>query len=618
MKKKRKDSPKTYAGRYSVAQNVWYCARNTAQGYALLLCWCGLSVGVQTALPILSAYLPKTVIDGIVGGNGPGELVAAVLGLMGCIALLSGAGDFLTKYIYHQKFRMNTLYLKRVAMKGLTTDYANQENETFRKLQAESFACCNGNYSPLTNIYDICISLCTSVLGLWAFGAILFQVNGLILVFLFVTALMSFLLNRRVTQWLDRHHPERIGYEQRLNYISRTAGDSRAAKDIRLYRMAVWFSNLYDGNMRGLADWYRCLTRRVFGVAVGDGGLALLREGITYAYLMFLVWRQRIAIADFVLYVGVVTGFSAWLSNLFAQLSQLNTLNLKINCFRAYLEYPEKSRRNEGRLPMACVPGVIELRHVSYRYEGAEQFALRDLDLKIEAGEHVAVVGLNGAGKTTLVKLICGLIDPTEGQVLYDGVDIREYNRVAFYELFAAVFQQFSLLPVTIEEMVAEAPGETLQVDRVRQCLQAAGLWERVARLPRGVKSQLGKTIYEDGVELSGGEVQKLLLARALYKSGPVLLLDEPTAALDPIAESNLYANYHRISAGKTTVFVSHRLASTSFCDRILLMENGAVCEEGTHADLIRRNGTYARLFAMQAKYYLEKDLGKEAETCAR
>lgn len=360
------------------------------------------------------------------------------------------------------------------------------------------------------------------------------------------------------------------------------------------------------------------MTRRVFGVAVGDGGLALLREGITYAYLMYLVWRQRIAMADFVLYVGVVTGFSAWLSNLFAQLSQLNTLNLKINCFRAYLEYPEKFRRNEGRLPMTCSPRAIELRHVSYRYEGAEQFALRDLDLKIEAGEHVAVVGLNGAGKTTLVKLICGLIDPTEGQVLYDGVDIREYNRAAFYELFAAVFQQFSLLPVTIEEMVAETPGETLQAERVRQCLQAAGLWERVARLPQGVKSQLGKTIYEDGVELSGGEVQKLLLARALYKAGPVLLLDEPTAALDPIAESNLYANYHRISAEKTTVFVSHRLASTSFCDRILLMENGAVCEEGTHADLIRKNGAYARLFAMQAKYYREKDLGKEAETCAR
>lgn len=315
------------------------------------------------------------------------------------------------------------------------------------------------------------------------------------------------------------------------------------------------------------------------------------------------------------LYFGVVTGFSAWLSSIFSQVSSLNQLNLKINYFRSYLEYPESYRRQNGvGIPEDALPRIIELKDVSYRYKGADQFALRHINLKMIPGEHLAIVGLNGAGKTTLVNLICGLIEPTEGQVLYDGIDIRQYNRPELYKLFSAVFQQFSILPVTIEEIVAEASAENLNPRKVENCLKTAGLWNKIQRLPQGVRSHFGKAIYDDGVELSGGEVQKLLLARALYKSAPILLLDEPTAALDPIAESSLYENYNQISKGKTTVFISHRLASTSFCSRIILIENGEICEEGTHDHLLKQNGKYHHLFEMQAKYYRAKDEGTEAE----
>ena len=200
MQKKNTASDEWSTRHASIIQNVWYCIRNTSRCYCLLLCWCGISILVNAALPVLSAYLPKAVIEAITEGNSVWELTATVLGFMGGIALLSGAGQFFTKFIYHQKYRMNTFYLKRVALKGLTTDYSNQENEQFRKLQTESFACCNGNYSPLTSVYDILVSLCTSVLGLWAFGAILVQVNGFILLFLAATTLMSFFLNRRVVK----------------------------------------------------------------------------------------------------------------------------------------------------------------------------------------------------------------------------------------------------------------------------------------------------------------------------------------------------------------------------------------------------------------------------------
>ncbi len=598
---------------YSVIQNMLYCLSNTARCYFPLLFWCALTILITVTLSVLSTYLPKTVVELITAKRALRDLIIILLAFMGCIAILSGINKFLAKFIYHQKFRMNTFYLKRVALKGLTTDYINQENGVFRKLQTESFLCCNGNYSPLSNLYDILIELVTSILGLSVFWVILIQINWGIILFLIATTALSYALNQKIIKWTEEHNQERIGYQQRINYINTIASDIRSSKDIRLYRMAAWFSDIYKGNMNGLAGWYKRLTSKIFGVAVYDSGLALLRESIAYLYLLYLVWNNQISVADFILYFSVVTGFSTWLSNIFSQISSLNQINLKINYFRSYLEYPDTFRRDSGlKCPPGTPPKVIELKNVSYKYEGAEQYTLHNLNLKIAPGGHIAIVGLNGAGKTTLGKLLCGLIDPTEGQVLYDGIDIREYNRTDFYKQFSAVFQQYSIMPVTIEEIVSETLPEHADPVKVRHCLTTAGLWNKIVQLPDGIKSQFGRALYDNGIELSGGEVQKLLFARALYKDAPVILLDEPTAALDPIAESKLYENYNKISAGKTTVFISHRLASTSFCDRIILIENGAICEEGTHNELLKLNGTYYKLFELQAKYYREKSVETE------
>lgn len=221
-------------------------------------------------------------------------------------------------------------------------------------------------------------------------------------------------------------------------------------------------------------------------------------------------------------------------------------------------------------------------------------------------GEHVAVAGLNGAGKTTLVKLICGLADPTQGEVLYDGKDLRLYDREEYYELLSAVFQEFSLLPVTVEEIVAEAPSGSLDEARVRACLELAGLWQAVSALPKGMRQPVGKVVHDDGAELSGGQQQKLVLARALYKNAPLMVLDEPTAALDPLAESCMYELYGTLMKDKTALFISHRLASTRFCGRILLLQDGSILEQGSHDELLALQGRYYELFEVQARYYRE------------
>lgn len=594
--------------KYSITQNIAYCIRNTRDCYPLLLLWCLLLVGTNVLIPVLNMFLPKVVIEKITSGDSLEQLVAATLIFTVVLAIFSGLQRFLEKYVYWHKHKMNTFYMHKVAGKGLTTDYANQENESFRQLQSESFACCNGNFSPVTEFYDVLTAFVSSMLGFLVYFGILAQLNIFIILFLIATTLLSTYLNKQIIKWSEDNNKEKIRYGQRMMYISNVSGDFRSAKDIRLYRMAGWLEQVYRNNIMGLAGWYHRYMAKLLGVSIIDSGLSLLREGAAYAYLLYLVLASRISVAEFVLYFGAITGFSVWLGGILGHINSLNRIHMSLNHLRTYLEYPECYKR-EGGIEAGCgstLPKTIELIDVSYRYEGSDTDTLRHINLKIAPGEHLAVVGLNGAGKTTLIKLICGLTDPTEGSVLYDGINVKEYNRRSYYRLFAAVFQQFSILPVTVAEIVAEAVSEHVDQRRVKECLNLSGLWEKVNSLPKGINSQFGKTIYDDGTEFSGGEVQKLLLARALYKSAPILLLDEPTAALDPVSESRLYETYSQIMEDRSTVFISHRLASTRFCSRILLLDGGHITEEGSHEQLLAQKGRYYELFETQARYYRE------------
>ena len=230
---------------------------------------------------------------------------------------------------------------------------------------------------------------------------------------------------------------------------------------------------------------------------------------------------------------------------------------------------------------------------------------IRNMSLTLRPSEKIALVGLNGAGKTTFVKLLCGFYDPDEGRVLLNGIDIREFNRQEYYDLFSAVFQEMSMLDLTVAEHVAQT-AVNIDMDKVADCLEKAGLTAKVESLPQGLQTHVGKIAFLEGVEFSGGEMQRLMLARALYKDGPVLVLDEPTAALDPIAENDIYMKYNEMTKGKTSLFISHRLASTRFCDRILFLQDGVISEEGTHEQLLSLGGEYAKLFHVQARYYQE------------
>ena len=315
--------------------------------------------------------------------------------------------------------------------------------------------------------------------------------------------------------------------------------------------------------------------------------------------------NDGLRVSEFLLYFTAVTTFTEWVMGILREMSTLQKESLDISRIREFLDYPEPFKFENGEEIPKAAGYELKLKNASFRYPGADADTIHEINLTVHPGEKLAIVGLNGAGKTTLVKLLCGLLDPTQGAVLLNGRDIREFDRRKYYALFSAVFQEFSVLDVTIAEQIAQS-RDNIDYKRIDDCVEKAGLTSMIEKLPEGLQTHMGREVYLDGVLFSGGQMQRLMLARALYKNGPILLLDEPTAALDPIAENDIYMKYNDMTAGKTSVFISHRLASTRFCDRIIFIADGNIAEEGTHESLLALGGAYAKLFEVQSRYYQE------------
>jgi ABC-type multidrug transport system fused ATPase/permease subunit len=260
----------------------------------------------------------------------------------------------------------------------------------------------------------------------------------------------------------------------------------------------------------------------------------------------------------------------------------------------------------KGDTPVEKKPHEIEFRHVSFSYPGTERKILDDISIKIAPGEHLSIVGLNGAGKTTFIKLLCRLYDPTEGEILLDGVNIKEYDYKKYMEQFAPVFQDFKLFALTLSDnIIFEKETDEAEKKRIAELTELVGLEDFVNKLDKGMDTNLFKFFDEEGIEPSGGEQQKIAIARALYKDSPVVILDEPTAALDPVAEYDIYRQFNTLVGGRSAFYISHRLSSCKFCDRIAVFSGGKIAEYGTHDELERiPNGIYAEMFEAQAKYY--------------
>ncbi len=591
--------------KYSVWQNVrfmlalaWHKGKDVL---ALCVLFAALSLGINLA----QLFIAPVVLAQVEAHAPLSRLLWTIGGFALALILLNGLLGYVDQNTMFGRVRLRISIINDLNEKACTTSYPNTRDPKALKLFEKAQDATRSNSRPAEHIWTTLTGLLLNLAGFAVYLTLLSGLDLGLIGVVAVTTAAGFFISQRINAWGYHHREEESSYQKKIRYIAQNTESIQLAKDIRIFGLGPWLSDIYESTLR-LYDAFINRRERIYtGACAVDALLSLARNGIAYAYLIWLTLTEGLPASQFLLYFSAFTGFSTWVTGILQECSTLHKESLDLSTIQEYLHLPEPFHFADGAPVPPADRYELRLDHVTFRYPGTKKPILQDLSLTIRPGEKVAVVGLNGAGKTTLVKLLCGFYDPDEGRVLLNGQDIRQFDRRAYYQLFSTVFQESSELDITVAQTVAQRV-DGIDMDKVKACVAKAGLAEKIASLPQGYDTHLGKQVYLDGVELSGGQTQRLMLARALYKDGAFLVLDEPTAALDPIAESDIYQKYNEMTAGKSSVFISHRLASTRFCDRILFIKDGGIAEEGTHEELLQKGGAYAKLFNVQARYYQE------------
>ena len=444
-------------------------------------------------------------------------------------------------------------------------------------------------------------------------SAALIGIQNLLMMIIFIVIsfgivkISSFFTKRDKIKFSDAMAPT----WRKMNYLESTTKNFDFAKDIRLFNM----SNAFFNQLSGVNETYKELNRkhhnRMVLWEVSLGSVLIVQKILMYTWLVYNVVTGAYQISDFVLYVGLVSTFHASVGYVNWIYSDMRTNSLMINDYRNFVDWKEDREtadEKDGHITEINLDKFeFRFENVSFKYPGHDNYVLKNVNLTIKNGAKLAVVGVNGAGKTTFIKLMMKLYEPSEGRILLNDVDIKEYNREEYFKLFSPVFQNVECFAMPIYQNISFAEVDKTDMNKINEVLEQSGLSEKINSYEKGIHTNLLKIFDKEGIDLSGGEKQRLAMARALYKDGKVIILDEPTAALDALAEDRMYREFENMIHGKTAVFISHRLGSTRFCDKIAMFEDGTIVEEGTHEELMAKNGKYAYMFGIQSQYYDEK-----------
>lgn len=623
MKDKKRNSWRTVFGMNHRALTLFctYHPRLVAARFCSVI-WAALT-------PYVGIYLSALVIDELAGGGEPLRLQMLVLVTLASAAVIALGSALLNRW---KEIENAGIVLKMEHICGeklLDMDYVDVDaTQTAEYLSAirQNQNIGWGIYRVIRDYEELC-SVVFTLLGGLALTVTLFTsrvpeeagaytllnhpifVVLLIGMMLLITYAAPALANKAESYWaLSARY---LQLANRLFSFYGFRGHRRdLAADVRTYRQDRICGRFFRENKEdtfGSKSLMAKYGRGPMGLyKAASAAVSVVFTGMVYGFVCMKALAGAFGLGAVTQYVAAITKVSTGVSGLISALGSMQNNTAFLEPVFGFMDIP--NRMYQGSLTVEKRRDrkyQVEFRKVSFRYPGSETYALRNVNMKFEIGKRLAVVGMNGSGKTTFIKLLCRLYDPTAGEILLNGIDIRKYNYREYMDIFSVVFQDFRLLGLKLGENVASRVD--YDRERVLDCLEKAGFSERLAELSKGLDTYLYKDFDEDGVDLSGGEAQKVAIARSLYKDAPFIILDEPTAALDPIAEAEIYSKFDGIAGDKTAIYISHRLSSCKFCDEILVFHEGEVIQQGTHAALLDdTNGKYYELWNAQAQYYTD------------
>lgn len=585
-------------------ENLKYMIKNWLKWDKKSLLYFFIRVPALVLQPIVTAYIPKAMIDCINEGVTVGRLILVVALLSILFALTTWLAPFMQELLLGSARIIRMRYAVMAFRKNLITDYTNIESLEGREKNKRAMEFYRSYYSSSSDFIDTCNQFLVCIVGVITSLMLIYKINIFMILLIMITCVAEFFLLRHLNKKEKGVKDARGNIFVKFDYYYNLSKDLTAAKDIRLYGFTDYFLYAVAGLIKELEKITSIYMRQSVKVGGTRALLNLIRELVAYAYLTYLVFKNRLSVSDFIFYFGIITGFSNWITNAVFLYSNLERCCNDCAAFREFAQ----SKEDNTEKPNADFEKTesIEFKNVSFTYPSAENPTIKNMSFKVNEGENIAIVGENGAGKTTAIKLLCGLYYPTEGDILINGKSSKDFSSDSYFDLFSAVFQDYEFLPMTVAENICAKSD--YDKERLYSALEQAGIADKIYSLDKKENSFMVKDVYKDAVDFSGGEKQKLLLAKAIYKDAPVLILDEPTAALDPIAENELYLKYNELTKGKLSFFISHRLSSTRFCDRILFISDGKIAEEGTHEELMALKGAYYKMYQLQSYYYKEAE----------
>ena len=553
--------------------------------------------------PVIGIVFPRIIIDELMGQRRP-EIIFQTVALMAILHFAVRITGNFCRYeqtVFHRRF--SDFSDRLLTRKTMEMDFEFTEDPAMLEAQEKGRNGMGWWSSGLRGLTDILKTFVSGLITFVSVVAVISMIEPILLTILGLLVAFGFIFTFLSRKYEMRFKDDRSKMDRKFRYLSDILLDFRYGMDIRLYNARSLMNKKTDEYMDDMVKETNRFLKPMLFCTSGSILVTAVQQAVLYGYLGLQVLGNAVTIGQFQMLFSASVSFADSITNILAQGIRLSATAEYMNDYISFVEYP--SRKAAGTRPLDMLKNhTISFDHVSFRYIGGKEDALKNVSITLETGKKLSLVGENGAGKSTFIKLLVRMYEPSSGRILLDGVDIREYPIKEYLKLFSAVFQDYQLLRFTLKENLEF--GKPHIPEKFNDAMRKAGFSERLETLPKGADAYFRSWFASDGINFSGGEMQKIAIARAIYKDAPIMVLDEPTAALDPMAEFEIYNNFNEMVKDKTTIYISHRLSSCQFCDNIAVFEDGKLTQYGNHRELADKPGKYAEMFQAQAKYYVQ------------